>query len=402
MSKRTCSPRKLWMAAALLAALAGCSDSSPVAPASMAELTSPGPFGFATTEVVLVDGSRATRANGTYAGAPQRTLRTKIWYPAAPAGAAAAGEPSPAASGASAPSAALPTPPAAGGPFPVIGYAHGFLSSRDEAPDLKQHLASHGYVIVAPDFPLSNGGAPGGPTVADIGNQPGDLAFAMEEVARLGGDHAPLAAALDGSSRAIAGLSLGGGTTLIAAYHPTLHLAGIQAAVAFAPASCFFGPDFYARALPTVILSGDADELVPFDPGPQRGFDLAPAPVTLIRLRGGNHLGFAGIDIPGAYNTDEEVGCGAVKNAVGNGGGFETVVEDLTAGTSAAVVDLTACGGVCEQPFEQTMRAARQLELTRAVTLAHFEAVLRGREDASRFLDDVLAAESPEVELRRK
>src|SRR5262249_39097861 len=151
-----------------------------------------------------------------FPGAPDRTLRTRIWYPAE---AAATGTTD----------GVLPSAPAAG-PFPLIGYAHGYTSNRDESPALKAHLASHGYVIASPEFPLSNGGAPGGPTIADLANQPGDVAFAMQQVSHPGPDVAglaPLAAQVD-ARRGVAGLSLGGGTTLLEVYHPTLHLDGIQ------------------------------------------------------------------------------------------------------------------------------------------------------------------------------
>lgn len=168
------------------------SPSGTVAPADQATLTAPGRYQVATREFTFVDSSRATPANGTYAGAPDRTLVTKVWFPSSDGTQAATGS------------------------FPVIAYAHGFLSGRDEAVDLKNHLASHGYVIVAPDFPLSNGGAPGGPTIADLAHQPGDLAFVVEQVGGLSGNDADLATAVDTSKQGVAGLSLGGATILIA------------------------------------------------------------------------------------------------------------------------------------------------------------------------------------------
>jgi predicted dienelactone hydrolase len=364
----------------LLAALGGCGDSQPIQPASQDELASPGPYAVATAEFRFVDASRPTPANGSYAGAAERTLPTTVWYPAAAAGG---------------------TAPAGGGPFPLIGYAHGYLSSRGEAPELKTHLASHGYVVVAPDFPLSNGGAPGGPTFADVAHQPGDLAFVMDAVAHLSGDGAALSAAIDVAHRGIAGLSLGGGTTLIAAFHPTLHLSGVAAAVAFAPASCFFGPGLYRHSLPTMILSGSSDELVPFDTGPARAFEFAPAPITLVRLHGGTHVGFIGIDVPSAQNSDEVVGCSAVQSA--GTGGLDALAADLTNGAGADAVDPAPCGaGVCSEKFVQTMRAARQLELTKIATLAHFEATLRGRRDAARFIEVSLAAGNSDLDVAQK
>jgi len=380
--------RVVWalsLAAACALGLAGCSDSSDaVAPASRSELVNPGPFAVGEAELVLVDRSRPTRANGTYPGAAERTLPTHVWFPSAPGSDDSA-----------------PVPPEDGGPFPLIGWAHGFISSRLEGAEIKRHLASHGYVVVAPDFPLSNGGAPGGPTLGDMGNQPADLDFVMDEALHLPGSLASISAAIDAGRRGIAGLSLGGGTTLIAAFHPRLHLDAIQAAVALAPASCFFGPGLYEHALPTMIIAGDADELVPLEHGPARAFSFAPPPLTLVRLAGGNHLGFIGIEIPGVPNTDRAVGCGAVEMA--GTGGFENLVTDLSPGAGPDVLDFANCGaGVCAESFVQTMHAARQVELTKIAMLAHFEATLRGRAGAARFLAEAFAAGDADVEVSVK
>src|SRR4030095_12425651 len=45
-----------------------------------------GPYGAGVRTVTLVDSSRPTSANGTYPGAPDRTLVTDIWYPITPNG----------------------------------------------------------------------------------------------------------------------------------------------------------------------------------------------------------------------------------------------------------------------------------------------------------------------------
>ena len=373
----------LTLSAACLAALAGCSDSTDaVAPASRSELAEPGPFAVGEADLVLVDLSRPTRANGSHPGAPERTLPTHVWFPAATDG--VTGE----------------TTVADGGPFPLIGWAHGFTSSRLESPEIKRHLASHGYVVVAPEFPLSHGGAPGGPTIGDMGNQPADLDFAMEAALHFPGELGALSAAIDGGRRGIAGLSLGGGTTLIAAFHPRLHLDAIQAAVALAPFSCAFGPDLFENALPTMIVTGDADELVPIAQGPARAFAFAPAPITLVRLAGGNHVGFIGVEIRGAPNSDS-IGCTAVESA--GTGGIANLVADLSPGAGPMAVDLANCGpGICAESFVQTMHATRQIELTKIAMLAHFEAVLRGRADAARFVSESFAAGDPDVEVTVK
>ena len=44
----------------------------------------PGPYGVGETSLVLVDAARPTMPNGSFPGAPDRTLPTAVWYPTAP------------------------------------------------------------------------------------------------------------------------------------------------------------------------------------------------------------------------------------------------------------------------------------------------------------------------------
>jgi len=369
----------------LLLAAAGCSDGNDASSTlDLATLATPGPYAVGERLQTLVDTSRATQAVGTYPGAPERTLPTRVWYPAVATGNG--------------------TAPATDGPFPIIGWAHGFASANFEGESVGRHLASHGYVVVGPTFPLSNGGAPGGPTIADMTNQPGDLDFVMDQAAS-GALGADLAAAIDAGTRGIAGLSLGGGTVLIGAYHPKWRIEDIGAALALAPASCFFGADLYARALPLLIVTGDADMLVRLDGGPLQSFQNAPPPATLVTLAGGNHVGYLGIDVAGDTNSDATVGCPVIGAGGGNAAtGFARLSELLAEGAGPGAVDGTSCAtGVCTEELPQTMSADRQIEITRAAALAHFDAELRGDRAAARWLEKDLATQADDltVEVRR-
>lgn len=97
-------------------------------------LVSAGPYIVSETQMVFVDSTRPTMANGTYPGAPDRTLDTQIWYPA------------------TAPVGGSPVD-LSGGPYPFIVFAHGLGSPNNGSQLLTRHLASHGYVVVAPAFP---------------------------------------------------------------------------------------------------------------------------------------------------------------------------------------------------------------------------------------------------------
>src|SRR5205814_1101488 len=113
----------------------------------------PGPYGVGLRTVTLVDTTRPTMANGTAPALPDRTLVTNIWYPTAGSGT----------------QLILNAPIVETGTFPLIVRAHGFSAFRGDSKYLTQQLASWGYVVVEPDFPLSNIATPGGPTLGDVG-----------------------------------------------------------------------------------------------------------------------------------------------------------------------------------------------------------------------------------------
>lgn len=345
-----------------------------------------GPYGFATRDLVLVDATRPTPANNTCSGSPVRTLPTRVFHPAWPATRTASPPPP------------QPVPVAGGGPFPLLAYAHGLTSRGESARHFVEHLASHGYFVAVPLFPLSNGGAPGGPTFADMANQAGDLGFVQDRLGQLDGSNADIAAAADTQRRGLLGFSAGGLTVLIAAHHPVLHLQNIDAAVVHAPVSCFLGPGSFAQPVPLTIIAGTADELVPL-PGPEKVYALAPPPVTLVELVGGNHAGFMNTERLFVQNTDRRE-CELLLTSGGTQG-FEAFEADITAGVGPDALDPSGCTPLCSEQFTQTMGATRQIKLARAATLAHFEAVLRGNAYAAAFLEHALD-DLPDVEVSTK
>nr|AYM54195.1 hypothetical protein [Sorangium cellulosum] len=365
---------------------ADCSayEGLPETPATLEAFAEEGPYGFATRDFVFVDYSRPTPPNDGFAGTPYRILPTRVWYPARP-GLAASPPPD------------ERVPVACGGPFPMLAYAHGLTSTGANVRFYAEHMASHGYIMVFPQFPLSSINAPGGPTIADVTSQPGDLAFVMRQVEQLGGPDADLAEAAD-TRRGIVGFSAGGLTVLLAAYHPFWAIEGIQAAVAMAPLSCFLGPGIFGRSLPTMIIAGTADELVPPE-GPRRMFAYAPPPVTLVELIGGTHSGFLNVEVPFVLNTDT-IECERLLS-------FEPeqaddiLAETISRGAGPDAFDPEGCPELCGERLDQTMGATRQLELTNAAILAHFEATLRGREDAAFVVTHELAGE-PDVRVEAK
>ncbi|MFQ5514117.1 MAG: alpha/beta hydrolase family protein [Myxococcota bacterium] len=371
----------LLLTPALEAEAVGCRA---VAPRSTAELTAPGPFAVGVTTRTFVDSSRPTPPNGSFPGAASRTLVTEVWYPATVPGRDAPPEPSLAA-------------------VPVIVHSHGFLDSRLGESFLTEHLASRGYVVAAPDYPLSHGGAPGGATVADVPEQPGDWSFVLDAVL---GAFPSLA---DPGRVGASGLSLGGLTTLLVTYHPELRDPRIGAALPMAGPGCFFGRRFFrTTSTPLLVLHGDSDLIVPFKENALRVFRRARGPKLLVRLRDGSHTGFsvfAPLFDPSQHF--DAIGCAALTGGLGDGIPSDpnaNPFEALGGREQGILLDPRLCPLPCEAPVPVTpsMGAARHHELTRAVATAFFDAYLRSDESARCFLRSGLARESPDVAVRRR
>ena len=105
-----------------------------------------------TTET-FVDTGRPTAANDDCKKIPSRTLPTTILYPAT-------GDPS-----ADALAGAAPDP--SGAPYPLIVFAHGYSASPQVYEPLLRHWAAAGYVVAAPQFPLSSSASPCGAVAGD-------------------------------------------------------------------------------------------------------------------------------------------------------------------------------------------------------------------------------------------
>lgn len=386
----------LWIVAALCVVLAsGCGDDGEqpgafLTPPSTAELIQPGPFAVGTWDATLVDESRPTMANGSFPGAPNRRLPTRIWYPA---------EASLGGAGTRAPQLARTA-----GPLPLVVYSHGFLGTRSGGRYLAEHLASHGYVVVAADFPLTNFSSPGGATLADLANQPGDVRFLISTLLA-GNVPIPEAAALAQKLRADAigllGLSLGGATTLLATFHPSLHDPRVRASVAHAPVACFLGQRFFAtRSVPLLILHGDIDAIVPYEANAVRAFQRALLPKYLVTLRLASHTAFTdGAEtLFGQVDNADNVGCAALLSALSSGNAM-----DLTAGLGGVEAGIVAGGCPLPCPLglrnPPSMRPARQHELTIAATFAHFEAWLRGRAEMLAYLEGALGSENADARV---
>ena len=327
-------------------------------------------------DLSLVDESRKTAPNNDYLGAPTRTLETTVWYPES-----------------------------ANGAHPLVVYSHGFMSFRSGGAYIAEHLASRGYVVISADHPLTHFGAPGGPQIEDVVNQPGDVRFLIDSVLGWSKDERPFAGRVDPDRIGVMGLSLGGMTMTLASFHPQLRDPRIKAAVSIAgPIAIFQAAFFAAGSPPFLMIGGTIDAMVDFETNAAVVPERVPGS-GLVAIEGASHTGFSDMadGLLRLIGNPDRIGCAAVTRNL-TAEPREDVFAALggpEAGIVAEVMPLP-----CQQsPLPDAIQPGRQHMITLLATTAFFEANLSGdpatRRVSNAYLRGDLASDFPEVEYVR-
>lgn len=283
MQIRERSGRLMRVVASVAVLAGGAAVLAPAAPAAAkagAASRQQAPYAVGSRSYTFVDTSRPTSPNGTYPGAATRTLPTLLLYPAA--------------GDANGPIVANAKPVRRSGGFPLVVFSHGFTASGPAYQHLLlQRFVRAGYVVAAPTFPLSSGGAPGGPRLTDYVNQPADVSFVLTQVLGLQRRDPTLRKTIDRHDIGVAGHSLGAITTLGLARNSCCQDPRIDAAVAFSGIQLPFPGGSFATTSgpPLMLVHGDKDGTVPFA-GSAGAYAQAPAPKVLLTLLGGPHTPF--------------------------------------------------------------------------------------------------------------
>jgi dienelactone hydrolase len=340
----------------------------------------PGPHKVSSQPISWVDSSRPTMANRDFKGSGSRELNGRIWFPTDKEGA----------------------------PFPLVVYSHGYMSQHKEGEYILNFLASHGYVAVSVDFPLSTGSAPGGATLADIDNQPGDVSFIIDQMlARSKQADNLLYGRVDPDRIAAVGLSLGGLTTELVAFDARMKDPRIRAAVSMAGPSEFFTPAYFENnTIPFLYIGGTADAIVPYRENAQ------PIPgkyknAVLVTVQSGSHVGF--IDMAPAvfrwFDNPDKFGCVGLMHGLkaaqqaGNTGKPLPSLGELIGGPG---IDVRPSTPPCRtSEYARAMRPARQHALVALAIYSFLESQFSAseatRNQMHEYLIDQLSKENQDV-----
>ena len=241
-------------------------------------------YGIGVRHISFVDGARGIRAAGGFGGSADRRVDVTVWYPAKNAGGPLAD-----------------AAPAAGGPWPLVFYGHGTNGRADNATHIAFDLVRRGYVVAAPDFPLSSSAAwtrIAATDVGDVVNQTGDIRFLID---RLLAD--PAIGPISDPARIVySGHSLGAVTGYFLAYGSKTRDPRIKAFVligagdpvqtALTNPMGLAGQQHVEAGVPVLFLTAEKDIFARTTGAPFAAFSRVGTPKYEALIRGGAHVWF--------------------------------------------------------------------------------------------------------------
>ena len=242
-------------------------------------------FAIGARQASFVDETRPIKASMGFAGATTRRIDVRIWYPADRT------------------AKADPAPLARGGPFPLVIYSHGTFGSADNAMHIVEHLVRSGYLVAAPDYPLTSNAAFTGVRFADISDvaeQTRDIRFIID---RLLADPV-LGRVIDARKIGTTGHSLGAVTSYFTSFGAQTRDPRIAATALIAggdPVESalmqdmgLLGTGHAAVRVPALFLSAERDVFTRMTGRPYASFSRVEGPKTEVMIKGGVHVWFRG------------------------------------------------------------------------------------------------------------
>lgn len=316
-SARRSAAQAALVAMAFVALLQGCGSTS----SGSGEASDPaarGPYPVGVTRIELFDDTRG------------RTLLTEVWYPADESARDEA--PSPAAEylpeglGFLADQSTIELTAvrdariAPGGPFPLIAFSHGSGGIRFQNTFQVEHLASHGYVVVAPDH-QGNTFFDGSESIDQLRiERPLDVEYVLNAFSGFTADPASRFAGWIDTDRpfGVTGHSFGAFTTFAVASMDTRIAAALPMALAGPVSTSYSAASFLMLATQDKTIGLEANQAI------RDTYEVLPGPRWLAEFVDAGHYSFS-------FACDTGLGIGD-----GDGCGSGTRLED---GSPVAFVD---------------------------------------------------------------
>lgn len=200
------------------------------------------------------------------------------------------------------------------GSFPLVVFGNGYLEPPSAYSLILDYWVSQGYIVAAPQFPLSQTNSVGGPWEADILNQPGDLSaaisFMISQNTTAGSAFFGL---INTGEIAVAGQSDGADDALAVGYNSCCKDVRVKAVISLSGAELgsYPGKYFTTAGPPLLVVQGTADTINPPSES-QTVFASAGSPKYYLSLIGADHLD--GYQEVGAYSNAVQTVTGAFLN----------------------------------------------------------------------------------------
>ncbi len=293
MNRTPAVARSLVVVLVSLLVVSGCGDGtssgdgSTGAPTAAPDAAEAGPYPVGVTRIELYDEAR------------DRVLLTEVWYPAAES---ARGLPAAPATSYLPPDlgfladdstialvAVRDVPLAADGPFPMIAFSHGSGGIRFQNTFQTEHLASHGFVVVAPDHQGNTFFDSTGTTAGLQEDRPLDVIYVLDRFSEFTGEQGnAFEGWIDlGKGFGITGHSFGAFTTMAVASMDSRIVAALPMALG-GPVS-----DTYSAA--TLLMLATVDNTIgpEGNDGVRETFERVPGPRFLAELVDAGHFSFS-------------------------------------------------------------------------------------------------------------